>query len=282
MIIMVRYGDLDVQKQLKGHVDFESAYVIESYPYGRERTQVRVWIETKLTGKKTKGDQRYMFCSLNPKTNKWNKPRTNTYHRIVSMFLDSNGHVQSVGISESCGFESFQNYVNLFDISEAQKINLIFCLKIAMHSAVRWGDQSVEEAGEKFQESLKLITYYAEDKPTPKAEPEPLVRGEGIYIDELNGRGLKKALGLHKARKRYSNKHVDGSGNFGFTLRRTSEMGDFFDLSGDYDTNGKLYSLTIAYKWRNFGKVPLDEINSYQKLTDFLKIALTPMQEVLA
>jgi hypothetical protein len=85
----------------------------------------------------------------------------------------------------------------------------------------------------------------------------------------LNGRKLKKDLGLKKASKRYHNKHVKGSGNFGFTLR--TEDGGFFDLSGDYKHDGRIYHLDLAYKWRNFQSVPMNEIKSYEKLVEYLK-----------
>ena len=75
---------------LTGHVNQESAFVVDDYPYGfRLRTSIRYWIETK------KGHgQRFCSQTLNPKTGKWNKPRAGTYHVIAVMIRNpANGHV---------------------------------------------------------------------------------------------------------------------------------------------------------------------------------------------
>ena len=78
------------------HTNFDSAYIVNDYPYGGLRTQMKFWIETK-PGK----GQRVVSCSLNPKTDKWNKPHAGTYDTMKVLFIDnSNGHVESAGIHE--------------------------------------------------------------------------------------------------------------------------------------------------------------------------------------
>ncbi len=74
------------------YTSFESAYIVESYPYGGYRTQAKFWIETNKKG------QRVGFCTLNPKTQKWNNPKMGIYHQIVALFLDENNHVQNDAI----------------------------------------------------------------------------------------------------------------------------------------------------------------------------------------
>jgi len=77
------------------HTSFDSAYVIESYPYGRLRTQMRVWIETK----KNHG-QRVMRCTLNPKNGEWNKPHASIYNNLFVLYINSeNGHLESAGLN---------------------------------------------------------------------------------------------------------------------------------------------------------------------------------------
>jgi len=79
-------------KTLTGHINPESAFVVDDYPYGfRLRTQIRYWIETK------KGHgQRLVSQTLNPKNGQWNKPKAGTYDVIKVMVLDeSNGHVST-------------------------------------------------------------------------------------------------------------------------------------------------------------------------------------------
>lgn len=82
---------------LNGHVSPETAYIIDSYPYGRLRCQMRVWIETKANQ-----GQRYMTQTSNPKRNNdWNnKPKASTYGYITIIVQDdSNGHVHRDGLS---------------------------------------------------------------------------------------------------------------------------------------------------------------------------------------
>lgn len=85
----------NIIKVLSGHINEETAYVINDYPYGfRLRTKIRYWLETK----EKNGDR---FCSqtLNPETGKWNKPKKSTYIDIGYMFLDKNNHVKWDGLS---------------------------------------------------------------------------------------------------------------------------------------------------------------------------------------
>lgn len=72
--------DLETTELLFGHTDEDSAYLVDDYPYGRKRTQIRYWIETVPK----KGDR---FCAqtLNPKTGLWNKPKKSTYMNIMVM-----------------------------------------------------------------------------------------------------------------------------------------------------------------------------------------------------
>ena len=87
---------------LTGHTSAETAYVVDDYPYGfRLRTSIRYWIETK------KGHgQRFVSQTLNPKTGRWNKPKAGTYSPILVMFINSDGHIHSDGLS---GYSSDQD-----------------------------------------------------------------------------------------------------------------------------------------------------------------------------
>ena len=84
------------QKELVGHVSPETAYVVNDYPYGSLRTQMRYWLEYR-----PKKGWRLVTQSLNPKTNRWNKPHPGVYTPIAaSLYLDERGHAQWTGISE--------------------------------------------------------------------------------------------------------------------------------------------------------------------------------------
>lgn len=74
---------------LYDHTSEDTAYVVENYPYGRDRTLMRYWMEYK----KGKG-YRFVSQTLNPKTKQWNKPSASTYSEtLVMVKLDSNGHI---------------------------------------------------------------------------------------------------------------------------------------------------------------------------------------------
>ena len=63
---------------------------------------------------------------------------------------------------------------------------------------------------------------------------------------------MKKSLGAQRVIKRYHNKHVDGSGNFGFTIIHTNV---WFTLNGSYDESGVLLYLYVdnySYGMRRF------------------------------
>lgn len=85
------------RKELPGHVDANSAYLVEDYPYGfKARTQAKFWLENNPS----KG-YRFLSQTMDPKTGRWNKPKASTYVRLAAaMYLDEKGHVQWAGISE--------------------------------------------------------------------------------------------------------------------------------------------------------------------------------------
>jgi hypothetical protein len=75
---------------ITGHTSFETAHETADYPYGYSaRTQRREWIEYK-----PKFGYRFVTCTRNPKTGKWNKPKPGGYYELAVMTLDpENEHV---------------------------------------------------------------------------------------------------------------------------------------------------------------------------------------------
>jgi hypothetical protein len=66
---------------LHGYTSMETAYLQEDYPYGRLRTQRRVWLERAASGAK-KDEFRLATQTRNPKITDreyWNKPHYSTY-----------------------------------------------------------------------------------------------------------------------------------------------------------------------------------------------------------
>ena len=81
-----------MKKYIYGHTSFETAYEVDNYPWGfRLKTKVRYWIET---NDKSNGGQRFVKCTMNPKTGAWCKPKKSTYAILANLYLDENEHVQ--------------------------------------------------------------------------------------------------------------------------------------------------------------------------------------------
>lgn len=83
---------------LHGHTSFETAYVIEDYPYGRTlRCKKKIWIEEGLKGS-GKGQFRVVYQTTNPKKQGeyWNKPKASTFATLYILYLDpATGHVET-------------------------------------------------------------------------------------------------------------------------------------------------------------------------------------------
>jgi hypothetical protein len=83
------------KQPLYGHTSEATAYLVDDYPYGfTTRTQIRYWLE-----EKPKKGWRFVSQTLNPKTNRWNKPKASTYSDWGgAMYLDEKSHVHWDGI----------------------------------------------------------------------------------------------------------------------------------------------------------------------------------------
>lgn len=104
-------------KTLAGHVSPDTAFVVDDYPYGwKLRTKIRYWIETK------KGHgQRFVSQTLNPKTDKWNKPKAGTYNVLAIMVQDlDTGYISYVTL-QSGGWSKEPEIVE-FEIQHASAI----------------------------------------------------------------------------------------------------------------------------------------------------------------
>ena len=112
----------DGKQPLYGHTSEATAYLVEDYPYGfRERTQIRYWLESK-----PKKGWRFVSQTLNPKTGRWNKPKTSTYiDWAAAMFLNHEGRVQWTGVGPYSDDKEILKFVETFpdaDMSELRKV----------------------------------------------------------------------------------------------------------------------------------------------------------------
>ena len=113
---------VDGRQPLYGHTSEATAYLVADYPYGfHERTQIRYWLEHK-----PKKGWRFVSQTLNPKTNRWNKPKASTYADWgAAMYLDENGHVKWDGVGAYTDAQKMLAFVRAFpgtDMSELRKV----------------------------------------------------------------------------------------------------------------------------------------------------------------
>lgn len=70
----------------------DKPFIVENYPYGFLKTQIKFWVESV----KNKGD-RFISQTLNPKTNKWNTPHKSTYTGVILLGIEKEtGHLKRV------------------------------------------------------------------------------------------------------------------------------------------------------------------------------------------
>lgn len=74
-----------------------------------------------------------------------------------------------------------------------------------------------------------------------------------LNINQLNGNTIKKKIGAERVIKQYENKHVDGSGNFGYFIRHD---GTPYSIDGDYGRDGVIYNLRIGKTYGNAPHTP--------------------------
>ncbi len=127
------------QQELTGHVSAETAYVVNDYPYGSLRTQMRYWLEYK-----PKKGWRLVTQSLNPKNDRWNKPHPGVYTNIAaSMYLDEKGHVEWTGVSEYTNGLETADFLKTF--RNADRV----VLKVWIPAKIRYISNSIKLMKEK-------------------------------------------------------------------------------------------------------------------------------------
>jgi hypothetical protein len=115
-------ASVDGKTPLYGHTSEATAYLVADYPYGfHERTQIRYWLE-----QKPKKGWRFVSQTMNPKTNRWNKPKASTYIEWgAAMYLDEKGHVHWDGVGPYSDDQKILAFVTTFpgaDMRELRKV----------------------------------------------------------------------------------------------------------------------------------------------------------------
>jgi hypothetical protein len=121
---------MTIVKPLYGHTSLETAYCADDYPYGRLRTKMYFWLESK-----PKFGVRLVSQSLNPKTGRMNKPHPGQYVKIAgNMYLDENGHCQWAIVSEYSTAEQTLDFIKAFPETAFMKDLMVWCkMKYGFH-----------------------------------------------------------------------------------------------------------------------------------------------------
>jgi hypothetical protein len=175
---------------LKGHVSFETAYVIPDYPYGRTlRCKRAVWVETH-----PRFGQRFVSRTTNPKKRGevWNTPHADTYNLAVVLYRDlSDDHIKEAHLFKVWSIEETRKFLDKYgaalDDETREEIKRQLCDLIRKQSQDRSftstgyvpGTQVIQERVHDFpatislEEAARLLAEYA-PVPKPAPEPEPL------------------------------------------------------------------------------------------------------------
>ncbi len=125
--VLARRGTtVDGKTPLYGHTSEATAYLVDDYPYGGLRTQIRYWLENKA-GK----GWRFVSQTLNPKTSRWNKPKPSTYFEWAGgMYLDDKGHVHWDGVGPYSDARAVLAFVQTFPGADLSMIRKVVPAKI--------------------------------------------------------------------------------------------------------------------------------------------------------
>lgn len=108
---------MEIIKEIQNNED--NAFVVKNYPYGFKKTLKKFWIET------TKRGDRLCGMTLNPKTNKWNKPKKTTYCDVMVLVKMDNGHIKtsSWGIAYTSleDLDKFLSFIGDYPLNDFQK-----------------------------------------------------------------------------------------------------------------------------------------------------------------
>ena len=113
------------------HRSPETAYLIESYPFGRTRCYRRIWIETKMTKAGVIKGQRFMAQTTKKSVNwiegdehgpapmdkphLWNKPKASTYNELSILAINpETGHYAHYGVPQYGWLGHYANFARKF------------------------------------------------------------------------------------------------------------------------------------------------------------------------
>lgn len=143
--------------------------VAEDYPWGfKLRTKQRYWVETKATH-----GQRFVYQTLNPRTNHWCKPKKGTYSAIVIPYVrKEDGHIKYTGISRYAEVDTMEaflaNHKDYLDTYQLSALNGMIGGSKAYSAAFKAAkDEAINEVKTEIDLNEKLIWSKSEITKSP-------------------------------------------------------------------------------------------------------------------
>jgi hypothetical protein len=112
-------------------VSFDTAYVINDYPYGYNlRCEKRCWVDTKYGKNQKIVGQRLVECTKNPKTGRWNKPKASTYGVVVALWIDEDSsYVKCLRVTNYSSVDELKSVLDRYELSPFQTEELQTLIK---------------------------------------------------------------------------------------------------------------------------------------------------------
>jgi len=104
--------------KLHYNITEQNPIIKDNYPYGfRLKTKIKYYVESV----KKKGD-RFVSQTLNPKTNKWNKPKKSVYSNVIVIVEDERGHIDYINFNYYFDKEEFKKFLDKIDINQLNEL----------------------------------------------------------------------------------------------------------------------------------------------------------------
>ena len=176
---MLVYLYLMTKKNIYNAKNFESAVVVDNYPWGfKLKTKRAYWVETN-----SKGD-RFCYQTLNPKTNKWCAVKTSTYGAAFVLTQDdSNGYVSYFGLSKCDNAKDVESWLSKVDYEQLDTLQKKQLCRIKAF------DKSMEGVKISFVNST---AWSDEERAAHKAKQDEINGKLAGYANKLYGACLVK------------------------------------------------------------------------------------------
>lgn len=110
---------------LYGHNSFETAYVVNDYPWGfKLKCKMHFWLESH-----PKKGYRFVSQSIDPRNGRLCAPKKSTYAKFgANLYLDENGHCQWASVNEYSDYNHVYEFVKNFPDTDCKTDLTVWCV----------------------------------------------------------------------------------------------------------------------------------------------------------